>query len=97
MVLVPIAVVRQFNRPIVRQVHDAPVRVGEPLRRRSGTRAGLIQMKRFRPFVAEVELPVRVQREMLARRVRSVTAVESGASAVHDLEFNAARASAKLD
>jgi 23S rRNA (uracil1939-C5)-methyltransferase len=29
----------------------------------------------------------------LARRVRAVTAVESGASAVHDLEFNAARAS----
>jgi 23S rRNA (uracil1939-C5)-methyltransferase len=28
----------------------------------------------------------------LARRVRAVTAVESGASAVHDLEFNAARA-----
>jgi 23S rRNA (uracil1939-C5)-methyltransferase len=29
----------------------------------------------------------------LARRVRTVTAVESGASAVHDLEFNAERAS----
>jgi 23S rRNA (uracil1939-C5)-methyltransferase len=29
----------------------------------------------------------------LARRVRSVTAVESGSSAVHDLEFNAERAS----
>jgi 23S rRNA (uracil1939-C5)-methyltransferase len=28
----------------------------------------------------------------MARRVRAVTAVESGASAVHDLEFNAARA-----
>jgi 23S rRNA (uracil1939-C5)-methyltransferase len=32
----------------------------------------------------------------LARRFRSVTAVESGASAVHDLEFNAAQASLQV-
>ena len=32
---------RQFHRPIVRQVDDAPVRVGEILRRRPGTGAGI--------------------------------------------------------
>ena len=59
---------RQLNRPIVRQIDDAPIGVGEPLRGGAGTGPGIFQMQRIRPVIAEVEFPVRVEQEVFARR-----------------------------
>jgi len=66
---VSIRVKRQFDRPVVRQIDGAPVRVGELLRSRTGTGAGIFQVQRIGPVVTKVELPVRVEREMFPRRI----------------------------
>ena len=63
---------RQFNRPIVRQIDGPPVSIGEPFARRPGTGAGILQMHRIRPVVAEMDLPTRVERKVFARQIRGI-------------------------
>jgi len=62
---------RQFHRPIVRQVDDAPVVSGEFFGRRPRAGAGIFQMERVWPVVAEMKFPARVERKMFARRIGS--------------------------
>src|ERR1022692_2754942 len=62
---------RQFHRPIVRQIDDAPKRIGKLFRRRPGTGAGVFQVQRVRPVIAEMKFPVPVERKVFARRFGS--------------------------
>src|SRR5581483_6225167 len=63
------AVERKLDCPVVRQIHGTPGDVTREMFRCSAAAdTGLIQVHRVRPIVAEMKFPVRIQRQMLARR-----------------------------